>query len=275
MQAIIQHKHGAPDALGLPERSGTAEEKMKSIQRYAKIAGGLYLLITILAIFVHFYVPGELIVFGDATTTANNIMASEGLFRIGIGAELVVLLSEVVLAIILYVLLRPVSKTLSLMAAVSRLIMTTIHGINVLNSVMVLILLSGGGYLTVFAPNQLHALAMHFLEAYSYGFTLGIVFLVLHAFILGYLIYKSGYFPKFLGVLFVIASLGYLLDSVAHILFANHQTGAVYFALPIALAEIAFPLWLLFKGVNAEQWEKRTSVEPVGPLVAAATGGAR
>ena len=135
--------------------------------------------------------------------------------------------------------------------------MTTIHGVNLLTSFIVLLLLSGATYLTVFAPNQLHALVMLFLDAYTYGFTIGVVFLALHAFILGYLIFKSGYFPKILGVLFIIAAFGYLIDSFSHALFANYKTGAVYLAIPIAIAEIAFPLWLLFKGVNAEQWEKR------------------
>ena len=224
---------------------------------YARIAGVLYLLIAVLSIFVHFYVPGELIVSGDATTTATNIMASAGLFRVSIAAELVILLSEIVLLVLLYVLLKPVSKTLSLVAAVSRLAMTTIHGINVLNNIIVLLLLSGAGYLTVFAPNQLHALVTLFLDAKSYGFSIGVAFLALHAAILSYLIFKSGYFPKVLGVLFMIATFGYLIDSFAHVLVANHKTGTVYVALSIAVAETAFPLWLLFKGVNTEQWEQR------------------
>jgi hypothetical protein len=234
---------------------------------YARIAGVLYLLIVVLSGFVHFYVPGELIVSGDATTTATNIMASAGLFRVSIAAELVILLSEIVLLVLLYVLLKPVSKTLSLAAAVSRLAMTTIHGINVLNNFMVLLLLSGAGYVTVFAPNQVHALVMLFLDAKSHGFNIGVVFLALHAAILSYLIFKSGYFPKVLGVLFMIATLGYLIDSFAHVLLANHKTGAVYFALPIAIAEIAFPLWLLFKGVNTEQWGKRARESASGTTV--------
>jgi hypothetical protein len=242
-------------------------ENMKSIQRYAKLAGALYLVITVLAGFVHFYVPGKLIVSGDAATTANNIMASEGLFRMSIGAELVILLSEIVLSVLLYVLLRPVNNTLSLVAAVSRMAMTTIHGVNLLTSFIVLLLLGGATYLTVFAPNQLHALVTLFLDAYNYGFTIGVVFLALHAFILGYLIFNSGYFPKILGILFIIAAFGYLIDSFSHALFANYKTGAVYFAIPIAIAEIAFPLWLLFKGVNAEQWEKRALEADTGKNV--------
>ena len=245
----------------------TAKEEMNSIQKYAKIAGVLYLLIAVLAGFVHFFVPGKLIVSGDAGTTASNIMASQGLFRISMAAELVILLSEIVLTILLYMLLKPVNKTLSLVAAVSRLVMTTIHAINLLNHFIVLLLLGGAGYLTVFQPNQLQALVTLFLDSYSYGYTIGIVFFTLHTFTLAYLIYKSGYFPKILGVLFMIAALGYLIDSFSHVLIADYKTGPAYLALPIAIAEIAFPLWLLIKGVNAEQWEKRalesTSLVPM------------
>jgi len=235
----------------------TTKETMKSIQTYAKIAAILYLLIVVLAGFVHFYVPSQLIVAGDAAATASNIMASEGLFRMSIAGELLILLSEIVLSVLLYVLLKPVSKTLSLIAAVSRLAMTTIHGLNLLNQFIVLLLLSGAGYLTVFEPNQLHALVMVFLDAYNYGFTIGIVFLILHAFLLGYLIFRSGYFPRVLGILFMIAALGYLIDSFSYVLVANYLKGPVYLALPIAISEIAFPIWLLIKGVRAEEWDKR------------------
>lgn len=233
------------------------ETKTISIQKTARIAGILYLLITVLSIPVHFVIPAQLMVAGDATATANRIMASVGLFRLGIGAELLLLLSEIGLTVLLYVLFRPVSETLSLIAAVSRLAMTVIHGVNLLTRIIVLLLLGGAGYLTVFEPAQLNALGMVFLNAYDYGFTIGIVFLFLHALILGYLIYKSSYFPRILGVLFMIASLGYLIDSFSYVLIPNYKTGPVYLALPIAIAEIAFPLWLLIKGVNAKQWENR------------------
>jgi hypothetical protein len=244
------------------------KEEMNSIQKNAKIAGVLYLLVAVLAGFVHFYVPGKLIVSGDAGTTASNIMVSQGLFRMSMAAELVILLSEVMLSVLLYVLLKPVNKTLSLVAAVSRLAMTTIHGVNLLNHFIVLLLLGGAGYLTAFPPNQLHALVTLFLDSYNYGYTVGIVFFALHTFTLAYLIFKSGYFPKILGILFMIAALGYLIDSFSHVLIPDYKTGPVYLALPIAIAEIAFPLWLLIKGVNTKQWEKRAlesaSLVPIG-----------
>jgi hypothetical protein len=225
---------------------------------YARIAGVLYLIITVAAVIAHFYVPAQLIVPGDAAATAGKIMGSGSLFRFGsVGSELVVLLSEIVLSVLLYVLLKPVSKTLSLVAVVARLAMTTIHGINLLNYFFVLLLLGGADYLAVFQPDQRHALALMFLEAHSYGFTIGITFLSLHAFVLGYLILMSGYLPRILGVMFLVAALGYLIDSSALLLSTSYETTPAFIALPIAIAEIAFPLWLLFKGVNVTKWQQR------------------
>ena len=231
---------------------------MNSIQKTARLAGGLYLVITLAAMVAHIYVPSAIIVPGDATATANNIMTSPALFRVGgIGAEMVILLCEIVLSIVLYVLFKPVNKTLSMLAAVSRLAMTTIHGINLINYFFVILLLSGTGYLAVFDAGQINALVMLFLDAHSYGFTIGIAFLTLPVFLLGYLIIKSGYFPRILGVLFVLAGVGYLVDSFALLLSPTYDTTPVFLALPIAIAEIAFPLWLLIKGVNVEGWKRR------------------
>jgi hypothetical protein len=216
------------------------------------------LIITVAATIAHFYMPSNIIVPGDAEATVNNIMNNGLLFRIGgVGSELIVLLSEVILSVVLYVLLRPINKTLSLLAAVSRLAMTTIHGLNLINYFFVILLLGGAGYSAVFDADQLNALVMLFLDAHSYGFTIGIAFLTLHVFILGYLIYKSGYFPKILGVLFLVAAFGYLIDSFALLLSSSYTMTPVYLAIPIAISEIAFPLWLLIKGVNVEGWKKR------------------
>jgi hypothetical protein len=231
---------------------------MKSIQRTARFAGVLYLVIMVAAIVAHMVVPNAIIVPGDAVATANNMKGSATLFRVGgVGSELVVLLSEIVLAVVLYVLLKPVNKTLSLIAAVSRLAMTTIHGLNLINYFFAILLVSGTGYLSVFSAEQAQSLAMLFLEAHGYGFTIGIAFLTIHVFVLGYLIFKSGYFPKVLGVLFIAAGVGYLFDSFALLLSPAYETTPGIIQATIAIAEMAFPLWLLIKGVNKEGWEKR------------------
>ena len=232
---------------------------MKSIQRTARFAGVLYLVITVAAIVAHMYMPSQIIIPDDAAATVNNITESAALFRLGgVGSELVILLSELILAIVLYVLLKPVNKTLSLIAAVSRLIMTTVHGVNLINYFFVLTLVSGAGFLSAFDAGQINSLVMLFLEAHSYGFTIGIAFLTIHVFVIGFLIFKSGYFPKILGILFIAAGVGYLVDSFALLLSASYETTPIYLSLPIAISEIAFPLWLLIKGVKKEGWEERS-----------------
>ena len=238
--------------------ANTQEKKVaQSPMLLARIAGVLYLIITVAAIVAHIYVPEQLIVSGDATATASNIASSEGLFRMAIGGEFVVLLSEVVLSIILYVLLKPVNHMVSLIAAVSRLVMTTIHGLNMLNYYFILVLLGGADYLNVFNTEQINSFVMLFLDAHAYGFAIGIAFLIIHVFALGYLIFKAGYIPRLIGVLFILAGFGYLVDSVGILLLPAYETTPALAAMVIAIAELAFPIWLLVKGVNRERFQER------------------
>ncbi len=231
---------------------------MKSIQKTARFAGLLYLLITVAAIVAHIYMPSQLIVPNDAATTVENIQNSQVFFRIGgVGSELIILLSEVILSIVLYVIFKPVSKSISLLATVSRLIMTTVHGMNLINYFFVITLLGGAGYLSAFSAEQIQSLTMLFLDAHSFGFTIGIAFLVIHVLLLGYLIIKSGYIPKLFGVLFLAAGVGYLFDSFALLLSPSYTTTPGIIAAVISISEIAFPIWLLIKGVKKEAWEKK------------------
>jgi len=236
------------------------EEEMNSLKKIARIAGGLILFTAVFAPFSMMYVPSILIVPGNAATTASNIMASDGLFRLGIVSDSVVFLIEIVLTVLLYVLLKPVSKTLSLVAAFSRLAMTVIQGINLLNHFFVLLLLSGAGYLTAFSPDQLHALVLLFLNAHEYVARIWGLFFGLHLFVLGYLVYKSGYIPRIVGLLLVFASLCYLTQSFGNILLPKYEGIFATVGL-LSIVELAFPLWLLIKGVNVEQREKRTIIE--------------
>ena len=197
---------------------------MNSIQKTARITGILILIMAVIAPFSMIYLPSTLIVPGDAATTANHLMASEGLFRLGMVSDSLVFLIEIGLCALLYVLLKPVSKTLSLVAAFARLAMTIIQGINLLNHFFVLLLLSGAGYLTVFAPDQLHALVLLFLNAHEavvliWGLAFG-----LHLLVLGYLIYKSGYLPRMVGGLLIIAGLCYFTQSFGNRAFPPIQS---------------------------------------------------
>lgn len=229
-----------------------------SLRKIARVAGILYLVIAVIAPFSMLYVPSALIVVGDAAATANRIMASEGLFRLGMVSDAIVFLIEIVLTVLLYELLKPVSKTLSLVAASARLAMTIVQGINLLNLFFVLLLLGGASYLTVFAPGQLQSLAFLSLNAHAPVVYIWGLFFGLHLCVLGYLVYKSGYIPKLLGILLVIVSLCYAIQNFGNILLPNY---AQIFALVgnLAFIEIAFPVWLLIKGVNQPREPGRNS----------------
>src|SRR5215210_7534508 len=185
---------------------------------YARVAGVLILIILVVGPFSLIYVPSTLIVPGDATATADNIRASEWLFPLGIVSDSLVFLTEIVLTVLLYVLLRPVSRTLSLVAAFARLAMTVVMAVNLLPYFTALLLLSGAGYLTVFEPAQSDALALLFLNAHQDVVYIWQLFFGLHLAVLGYLIFKSGYFPRILGVVMVVAALGYLSDAYGNML---------------------------------------------------------
>lgn len=210
--------------------------------------------IIVSGIFAEFFVRSSLIVRGDAASTARNITASESLFRMGIASDLVMIVSDVALALLFYVLLKPVSKSLSLLAAFFRLAQAAVLGINLLALFFVLQLLSGAEYLKVFEPSQLDAMAMLFLQGHSIGYSIGLVFFGIHCFILGYLVFKSGYFPRILGILLMIASIGYLTDSFAKVLLHDYDHYEATFLLlvfaPAFIAELSMCLWLLLKGVK-------------------------
>ena len=232
---------------------------MNSIKNTARLAGFLWLLIAVLAPFSILYIPSTLIVPGDAATTASNILASDGLFRLGIVGDSVVVLLEIALIAVLYVLLRPVNKMLALVATFARLAMTVVMAVNVFNSLGVLLLSSDAEYLTVFEPGQLHALVLLFLNLHDSGVYIWQVIFGFHLLVLGYLVFKSGYFPRILGILLVVACLGYLVDGFG-ILFPSSGAFSMVSSVLLAggvIGELSFTLWLLIKGVNVEQWEKR------------------
>jgi len=223
---------------------------------YARVAGMAYLVIIVTGIFAEFFVRSNLIVPGDAAATARNIAASEILFRTGIAGEFLMLLGDVLVAGALYVVFRGFSRNLALLAAFFRLAQAAVLGVNLLNTYVPLLLLADGGYLTAFQPEQLNALVLLALEAHSFGYLIGLVFFGVHCMILGYLVVKSAYVPRILGVLLVIAGVGYLVDSFGRTLLPTYDDHANLFLVivfvPAFVAEVSFCLWLLLKGVSLE-----------------------
>ena len=222
-----------------------------SLRKAAIVAGFALLSIIIFALSAGLFFQG-LIVPEDAATTTNNIMASEGLFRAGIVSWLIVIVCDVVVAWALYVLFKPVHKSLSLLAAWFRLVYSIIFGIALANYFIVLHLLGSADYLRVFETGQLHAQVILFLNAFDYGWDIGYVFFGLHLFFLGYLVFKSSsilfksaYIPRILGVLLIIASFGYLIDIFGKFLFPSFDANISLFT---GWGEALLMLWLLLKG---------------------------
>ena len=216
-----------------------------SLRKAAIISGYGLLIMTIFAIFADFFVFQNLIIKGNATATANNIMANEMQFRSGIFGFLIVIICDVVVALTLYVFLKPVNKSLSLLAAWFRLVYATIFGIALVNYSNVLQLLSGSAYLKVFETTKLHAMAMLSINSFSDVWAIGFVFFGLHLAILGYLVFRSNYIPRILGLLLIVAGLGYLIDNFGKFLFPNYD---MVISMVTGWGELLFMFWLLFKG---------------------------
>ena len=218
-----------------------------SIRKSALVAGFGLLLMAILAPIANFGVFETLIVPGDATATADNIMASPGLFRTGIFVFLIVAILDVVVAWALYILLKPVNKSLSLLAAWLRVVYAAIFVSALSQPLIVLQLLNGSEYLKVFETNQLHVQVLLSLNAFIDEWNMGLVIFGLHLLVLGYLAFKSGNIPKILSILVIIAGLGYLIDNLGKLLSPNYNVTIAMFTF---IGEVLLIFWLLWKGIK-------------------------
>lgn len=219
-----------------------------SQRKAARIAGISYLSIIVLGIFAEFFVRGSLIVPGDAPATAKNISESMFLFQVGIASDLIMLGFDILVAWSLYILLRQVNQNIALLATWLRLIHATVYGAVLLVLFFVYLLLSGADYLTSIGPDQLHTLVLLLLNGHSYGYDLGLVFFGFHCFVLGYLVYMSGFIPKILGVLLVGAAIAYLAGSFTRFLFPDYVEAISPIYIVALVAELSISLWLLIKG---------------------------
>jgi len=235
----------------------TQEKETTSIQTYARIAGLLFLLSMICGGFGEFYVPSKLIVATDATATAHNIVAFDSLFRWGFVGYLIEGACDIALAWIMYVLLRPVHKDIALLAAFFGLVSTAVFAVAELFFYGSTFILGGADYLKTFSPAQLNTLGLLSIKFYSYG---GMIFLAFYGIatgIRGYLVYRSGYFPKFLGVLLVFAGFAFIAKNIAGVLAPKFPSDWFLVVMPFGV--IAMTLWLLVKGVNVPKWEAKAA----------------
>ncbi len=217
----------------------------------ARIAGFLYLII-IVAGGVGYTTHSTLFISNDAAATAGNILASEQLWRLSFAAMLVMLACDVAVAAIFYVLFKPVNRTLSLIACAFRLVLVAIVGVAILGRYAALLLLKDTAS-AAFETDQLQAMALLSIKMFEQGFDVALVFFGFHCLAIGWLIYRSRFLPRFLGVLLVIAGLCYLISTFVNLVF---PVVALPFDIQLLsyVAEMALCLWLIVIGVNAQRW---------------------
>jgi hypothetical protein len=227
---------------------------MKSLSKLSKITGIGYVIIFLTGFFANFFVLEGLIVPENASATAANIAENDMLFRLGILSFFIMVLIDLLLAWTLYILLKPVNKELSLLAAWFRLVNATIFGVALFHLFDVLPLINEKVQESLFETENLYNRIILSLDAFNHTWLIGLVFFGFHLLMLGYLIIKSDYIPGILGILLIIASLGYLTDSFAYLLIPNYIEYKSIFMLVVAvpgvIGELSFTLWLLIRGVK-------------------------
>jgi len=220
----------------------------------ARMAGVFQLLEALTATFGQVIVLDRLFVSGNAAATAANILGHERLFRLGFASSLIGVVCHIAWAVLLYDLLKPVNRRLSLFAVFVILVGCAIQALTSLLYIAPLLVLKGGSSLSAFTAEQLQALALTFLRLNAYAFDIYLVFFGLWCVLIGFLIFRSTFLPRVLGVLLAIAGLGYLTflsPPLARHLFFPYIAGAA------ALGEIPSLLWLLVVGVNDERWNEQ------------------
>ena len=233
-------------------------------QTYAKAGGIMYLLIIALGIFYELVVRNRIMVPGNPSATMANLRSMEFLWRLGIAAELVTSIVGICLVLIMYQLTRPVNKSLALLAAIFNLAACTIQTSYSLQLVEALFPIGTAEYLKAFTPDQLSALISLAMKTHVFGFGIALTIFGPYFLITGYLISRSAYLPKLIGILYIISGLGYLVNGFVLVLAPDFaDTLFMIIMLPVFVGEMSLALRLTFKGVNEVEWKRKTLGESV------------
>jgi hypothetical protein len=223
---------------------------MHPTKKAARVTGALYLSLVFTAPFSLLYVPGKLIVRGNAVATASNILTHEMLFRLCIVSELLSSVIFICLGLALYRLLSGVNKTWAGAMVALVLVSAAVGFLNVLNYVAALTLIHGADFLGAFETPQRYALGMLFLRLHGQGEMMNEIFWGLWLFPFGLLVFRSGFLPRFLGVWLMLACFVWVALSLTALLFPPYYEAAFKMAQPVLFAELAIMLWLLIKGAR-------------------------
>ena len=247
--------NGKAIAVALGASGGVSEKLITAnndpgltLRRAALIAGIGYLLMPVS--YAEFFVFPKLLIPGDIEQTALNIVAHGRLFGVAILCNLVTLILDVVIAWALYVLLVPVNRSLSLLTAWFRLVYTAVAFVALFHLVTVYRLLTTPVYLTLFGSGPLHALAQLQLNSFRYDWSMSLVIFAIHLILLGYLIFRSGYIPKILGILLVLDGVAWVITSLEPYLYPNAHLEFLFTA---SFVELLLPLWLVIRGWRIQE----------------------
>ena len=224
---------------------------------WARAAGVFYLITIVMGVFAEVFVRGKLVVRDDAAATAANILANEPLYRLGLAADLVMIESYVAVTLLFYELFKPVGRSLSLLAAFFSLVGIAVLAANSLNHLAPLVFLGNAPYLSAFETSQLQALALTSLRMHGRGYSIAGVFFGIYCALIGYLVFRSGFLPRILGVLMAIGGLSYLTDSFAGFLSPGLAARLPDVMVLGGVAELSLCLWLMVVGVNASKWKEK------------------
>jgi Domain of unknown function (DUF4386) len=225
---------------------------MTSNKKTARIAGLLYLGVVITGIYSLMYVPKSLIAWDNAATTFNNITSHQSLYRAGIVSGLLCYTFFLFLPIFLYKLFKPVNDNYAKLMLLLAVISVPMYFINVQNQFTVLSLVSSSNYLNGFSTEQIKSMVMLYLDHYENGMRTVHIFSGLWLFPFGYLVFKSGFLPKILGLLLMLGFFGYLINFLGNTLVVDYSKIGIsfYISLPASIGEIGICLWLLIMGAK-------------------------
>jgi hypothetical protein len=225
------------------------KEKMSANKKTARIAGVLFLMMVVFGIVAEIFFRQKLFVPSDIATTANNILANEFLFRAGIISDMLMSLSYLLTALVLYSLLSSVNKNMAAAMVVFATAGSILLLFNILNELAPLYILSGNDFLSTFNSSQRQSLAMLFYNLYLHGYMIGQIFFALWVLPLGILIYRSRFIPKIFGILFIIETIFGLMTVTVHFLLPNGTLESIMM-LPMVIAEFSFMFYLLICGID-------------------------
>jgi Domain of unknown function (DUF4386) len=226
---------------------------MNSNKKTARLAGLLYLFLAIIGAYSIMYVPSQIMVNGDATATANNILANEFLFRIGIAGDLISQVIFLLVVWVLYRLLKQVNEHQAKLMSIFVIVGVPISFIASVFKITALMILKGD-MLESFEPEQIQDLVAMLLKTGNYSIQMVQLYWGLWLIPFGLLVYKSGFIPRILGVFLILNGIAYIILSFTFQLFPEYSGIVFNLSMPfLFLGEISIILWLLIKGVKVKQ----------------------